>query len=151
LNNNHFVDGVAGINSSFSDSGLFGIRVSGSGNYSSDILKVATSTLKSLANGVSESELSAAKAIAKNNIGLALERSSSRLEESVKNYRTFGKIVTDDYFGAIDSISASQVSSAIAGIINTNPTFVAQGNSANNLDSYDAIRNTLNWSIFILL
>lgn len=107
MNNNHFVDAVQGINSTFSDSGLFGVRVSGSSNYSSDILKVATSTLKSLASGVNEADLSIAKAVLKNNIAVALERSSDRLEESAKNYRSFDKIVTDDYNGNIDSITAS--------------------------------------------
>ena len=41
--------------------------------------------MKDLANGVSEADLNAAKAIAKYNIGLALERSNDRLEETIKN------------------------------------------------------------------
>lgn len=65
MNNNHFVDAVSGINCTFSDSGLFGLRVSGSGSYSNDLVKVATNTLKTLASGVSEGDLSIAKAIAK--------------------------------------------------------------------------------------
>jgi len=72
-----------------------------------------------------------------------MERSSDRLEESVKNYRSFGKIVTDDYASNIDAITIAEVSSAIASIIATNPTFVAQGSGANNIESYDAIRNML--------
>lgn len=38
---------------------------------------------------------------------MALERSGDRLEETAKNYRSFGKIITDEYASNIDSVTAS--------------------------------------------
>lgn len=41
VKNNSFIDSVSGINSHFTDSGLFGITVEGAGSHSADLFKVA--------------------------------------------------------------------------------------------------------------
>lgn len=65
---NNFVDGICATNSNFSDSGLFGITIEGSGSHSEDLMSVAVDQLNSLKEHISENELNQAKAALKMNI-----------------------------------------------------------------------------------
>jgi predicted Zn-dependent peptidase len=58
---NNFVDGVNTINSSFSDSGLFGLTVEGPGSHSAELMSVLTDELNSLKSNIDEVELNRAK------------------------------------------------------------------------------------------
>jgi predicted Zn-dependent peptidase len=77
---------VSGINSHFTDSGLFGIAVEGAGSHSADLLKVAIEELDNLRRPISDAELSRAKNALKMNFLLAMENSSDRLEEVARNF-----------------------------------------------------------------
>lgn len=131
------------MNFHFTDSGLFGLRTSGSADRAKDILNHSIAELKAIASGVNADELLTAKAALKNSVLSALERQTDRLEETVKNVRTFNKIQHTDYVKQIDSVTADQVAKAVAKVLTSNPTFVAQGSQVNALPTYDAIRNLL--------
>jgi predicted Zn-dependent peptidase len=81
-----FLDSISGINSHFTDSGLFGIAVEGAGSHSADLLKVALEQLDSLRQPINEVELARAKNAVKMDFLLAVEGASDRLEEVARNY-----------------------------------------------------------------
>jgi len=86
VKNHGFVDSISGINSNFTDSGLFGIAVEGAGSHSVDLLKVAIEQLDQLRQPINETELVRAKNALKMNFMLAMEHSADRLEEVARNY-----------------------------------------------------------------
>lgn len=143
LSKNHYIDSARSINFNFSDSGLFGLRVSGAANQAQNVLNETIRTLKDLATPVSADELSRAKNALKVSIACALQRQCDRLEEAVKNQKTFGKVAFDNYFSEIDKVTADQVAKAVQKVLSSAPTFVAQGGEVNKLQSYDQIRNAL--------
>jgi predicted Zn-dependent peptidase len=65
LNKNHFVDAAEGLNFSFSDNGLFGVRLTGSASHAKELLGEATGALKRLATSISEAHLKKAKNLLK--------------------------------------------------------------------------------------
>jgi len=80
-----YIESVMTVNSHFSDTGLFGMTITGLKNNVSDIAKVLCDGLNGLKSGITDEELQRAKNILKGNILLALERQSDRLEEISKN------------------------------------------------------------------
>ena len=74
MQQHNFIDGASCINSHFTDSGLFGINVTGPGSHSADLLSVAMETLHGLRENISETELNRAKNILKMNVLMAMER-----------------------------------------------------------------------------
>lgn len=97
LQKHSYVDVAEALNFHFSDAGLFGLRVSGSADKAKDVLNLTVAELKGLASSVSADELALAKSVLKNQVLTALERQSDRLEESVKNLRTFNKVQHVEY------------------------------------------------------
>jgi len=143
LNKLHYVDSANAINFNFSDSGLFGLSVNGPSANSGELLGALTGELKGLTNKIDSQELERAKNITKSNILMALERQKDRLEEAVKNVKTYGKLTFQDYCHNIDQVNSDQVNSLVSRIIGTRPTFIAQGGEVNRLPSLDKIENML--------
>lgn len=88
----NFVDSASGLNSHFSDSGLFGMTIEGPGSHSQDLMHVLLEELNRLKERISDEELARAKNILKMNILMAMERQEDRLEEIARNYMTFGDL-----------------------------------------------------------
>ncbi len=80
-----FIEGVNTINSHFTDTGLFGITITGAKANAGEIGKILVTELKNLKQGITAEELQRAKNILKINILMALERQGDRLEEIAKN------------------------------------------------------------------
>jgi len=80
-----YVDAAESLNFNFTDSGLFGLRVTGSADKAKDLLTASVAELKALATSVTAEELAIAKSTLKNSVLTALERQADRLEETVKN------------------------------------------------------------------
>jgi predicted Zn-dependent peptidase len=97
ISGNEFVDSFHGINSHFSDTGLFGVTIEGAGSHSADLLKVAISSLDSLRQPINEVELARAKNALKMNFLLEIENSSNRLEELARNFQTHGNLTIGQY------------------------------------------------------
>lgn len=74
MNKHHFVDSARALSTTFSDSGLFGLQVSGSAANGNELLAGASAELKGLTAKVSEAELAKAKAQLKTDLLLSLER-----------------------------------------------------------------------------
>jgi len=143
LNRLSFVDSANSLCTCFSDSGLFGLILSGPSNSSVDLLRALTNELKLLSQPINPIELQRAKNITKSNILMALERQKDRLEESVKNIKTFGKLTFHEYCENIDKVTGEQINTAVARMLFTRPTFVAEGGGVNRLPNYDKIQNML--------
>ena len=92
IQSNEFVDSFHGVNSHFSDTGLFGVSVEGAGSHSADLLKVAIDQLDRLRQPINEQELARAKNALKMNFLLEIENSSNRLEELARNFSTHGNL-----------------------------------------------------------
>jgi predicted Zn-dependent peptidase len=106
MQQHNFIDGASCINSHFTDSGLFGINVTGPGSHSADLLAVAMETLHGLRENISETELNRAKNILKMNVLMAMERQDDRLEEIARNYMTYGNLTFHKYCEKIDQVTA---------------------------------------------
>lgn len=140
LNKHSFIDSAHTINFNFSDSGLFGLTVTGSASHAHQLLEATTSELKGLTT-ISREELERAKNAAKSSILTALERQKDRLEESVKNVKAFGKVVHHSYADQIEAVTADQISRVVGAIISSKPTFIAEGGEVASLPSLDRIEN----------
>ena len=66
--NHSYIDGASCINTSFSDSGLFGMTIEGAGSHSQDLMGRLVDELNSLKDHIGDQELNAAKAAAKMSI-----------------------------------------------------------------------------------
>lgn len=138
-----FIDSANALNFHFSDAGIFGLSVTGSANKGSEILKGLVGELKGLTQPIPAEELTRAKNILKSNILMAMERQQDRLEEAVKNVKTFGSLKFQNYTELIDKVTSEQINSAVAKVISGKPTFVAEGGEINRLPSIDQIQNHL--------
>jgi len=145
LNKLHYVDSANTINFNFSDSGLFGLSLTGPASNGQDLLRALVSELRGLADNIPGEELERAKNITKAHILMAMERQQDRLEEAAKNIRTFGRIAFNDYANNVENVTADQVNNVVQRLFNKRPTLIAQGGQVNNLPSLDAIENMLRW------
>ena len=109
---NAFVDKVNAINANFTDSGVFGLQVVGSGSHSADLMHVALDGLNSLREDISDEELNRAKNRLKIKVLQETECAGNRLEEMAKNYHLFGgELNFHQYCDKIDAVSASDINS----------------------------------------
>lgn len=69
-----YLDAAEALNFHFTDSGLFGLRMSGSADKAKEIFSHSIAELKSIATNVSADELMTAKNALKNSVLTALER-----------------------------------------------------------------------------
>jgi len=69
-----FIESANSFNFTFSDSGLFGLALTGCASHGNDILNVLIDELKHLKGGVSKEELVRAKAVLKHHLYTAMER-----------------------------------------------------------------------------
>jgi len=103
---NGFLDGIDAINSNFTDTGLFGIKVNGAGSHSQDLFQVAMSALDSLRQPIGEVELACAKNALKMNFLLSMESGADRLEEVARNYASHGSLTIWKHLDAIESVTS---------------------------------------------
>ena len=89
--------------------------------------------LQSLASGVSEDELAHAKSILRLQVLRGLEMPGDRLEESLRNLRTYGKVVHQDYLSWIDGVTTQDVTQAVSRLLDGQRTFVAFGGQVSSI------------------
>jgi processing peptidase subunit alpha len=109
VQNNNFVDTMSGFNHSFTDSGLFGVKIEGPGSHSKDLMNVAIEELGNLRNHISEEELNRTKNRLKVYINEMQQDQGVRLEEMAKTYNRFGDITFHKYGDMIDSVTADDI------------------------------------------
>lgn len=127
----NFVDGVSGINTHFSDSGLFGLTIEGPGSHSQDLLSVLLEELNNLKSRISDEELARAKNILKMNILMSMERQEDRLEEIARNYMTFGDLTFHQYCDKIDAVTSDQINRVASRVLSGKPTMLVTGGAIN--------------------
>jgi predicted Zn-dependent peptidase len=127
----NFVDGVSGINTHFSDSGLFGFSIEGAASHSQDLLAVLLEEFNKLKDRITDEELSRAKNILKMNILMAMERQEDRLEEIARNYMTFGDLTFHQYCDKIDAVTSEQINRVMARTLGGKPTMLVTGGAIN--------------------
>jgi len=137
-----FIDSAHAINFNFSDSGLFGLCLTGAASKGNEVLQVLIEQLNALRN-INADELARAKAALKTHILTAMERQSDRIEESVRNVKTFGSVKCHDYDKVIDAVSLSQVQNAVSRVLTSHPTFIAEGSDVSKLQSLEKIISAL--------
>lgn len=143
VKNNGFLDGMSGVNSNFTDSGLFGVKVAGAGSHSKDLLQVALETLDSLRQPIDEVELARAKNALKMNFLLAMENSGDRLEEVARNYATIGQLTIHNHLEAIENVTSAQINEAAKRTLAGKPTMVVTGGAINMVPSMTDVQRQL--------
>lgn len=139
----NFVDGVAGINSHFSDSGLFGMTIEGPGSHSQDLLAVLLEEFHRLKERIPDEELARAKNILKMNILMSMERQEDRLEEIARNYMTFGDLTFHQYCDKIDSVTSEHINRAAARVLAGKPTMLVTGGAINLVPTITEVQRQL--------
>lgn len=144
MQKNPYVDGASSLNSHFSDSGLFGISIEGSGSHSQDLMNLAIDELNALKEPIDEVELNRAKNILKMNVLMAMERSEDRLEEIARNFMTFGDLTFHQYCEKIDAVTSSDVNAVASKLLQGKPTLLVTGGAINMVSSAADVSRQLN-------
>lgn len=139
----NFVDGASGLNSHFSDSGLFGMTVEGPGSHSQDLLAVMLEEFNRLKERIPDEELHRAKNILKMNILMSMERQEDRLEEIARNYATFGDLTFHQYCDKIDAVTSDQINRAATRVLGGKPTMLVTGGAINLVPSITDVQRQL--------
>jgi len=112
VHQNSFADHVHAFNHHFSDSGLFGVTVTGSGSHSRELMDVALGELHRLKDPINDEELNRAKNVLKMNLIRELENPTARLEEIARNYVVYGNNFNfHKYSEIIDNVTSQQINS----------------------------------------
>jgi len=144
MQKNNFVDGASAINSHFSDSGLFGITIEGSGSHSQDLMMLAIEELNQLKEPIDDVELNRAKNILKMNVLMAMERTDDRLEEIARNFMTYGDLTFHQYCSKIDAVTSADINSVATRLLAGKPTMLVTGGAINMVSSAADVSRQLN-------
>jgi len=144
MQRHNFVDGVSGVNTHFSDSGLFGLTIEGPGSHSQELFGVLTEELNNLRNPIDEVELNRAKNILKMNILMAMERSEDRLEEIARNFMTFGDLTFHQYCDKIDAVTSHDINRIASKVLSGKPTLLVSGGAINLVPGVTDVSRQLN-------
>jgi len=144
MQNNSFVDGMSGLNSHFSDSGLFGLTIEGPGSHSQELMSTITEMFNGLKEPIDEVELNRAKNILKMNVLMAMESSNDRLEEVARNFMTFGDLTFEKYCQNIDNVTSAEINAVAARLTAGQPTLLVSGGAINLVPSVTDVHRQLN-------
>lgn len=97
LNRLHFIESASSVNHHFTDSGLFGLRVSGPHQFANNLIQSTVDELKKLGDPIDDVEFLRGQNLLFSLINLSLERQVDRLEEITKNIVSFGKLQFLEY------------------------------------------------------
>lgn len=137
------VDGASTINTSFSDSGLFGMSIEGAGSHSQELMGSLTDQLNGLKGPISDAELARAKAAAKYSVASYMESSSTRLEEVARNYLNHGDLTFHQYADKIDNVTASEINAVAGRVLSGKPTLLVTGGAINLVPSVTDVARQL--------
>jgi len=129
VSQNPYVESCAAFNTSYSDSGLFGVygvsHPDKAGEMCAGIAQALTGLKK-----VSGDELARAKAVLKGNIFRQLDDDSVLMQDIGTQVLTSGRFSSvSDFAKAIDGVSESAVSSAATRVLGSRPTVAAYGDT----------------------
>lgn len=114
--------------SPFSDSGLFGLYAGTGEEQAAELVPVMIDELKRLQDGLSEAELSRARAQLKSSLLMSLESTGSRCEQLARQIQVHNRpIPTVETVGKIDAVTEDDILRVARTIFSGTPTFTAIG------------------------
>lgn len=114
--------------SPFSDSGLFGLYAGTGEEQTAELVPVMIDELKRLQDGLSEAELSRARAQLKSSLLMSLESTGSRCEQLARQIQVHNRpIPTAETVGKIDAVTEDDILRVARTIFSGTPTFTAIG------------------------
>lgn len=125
LNKNVFIDGAQALNVNYSDTGLFGIKLSGASSHAKEILNVAANTIVGLKD-ISVADVELAKQSLKARFNLNNACTARRLEDRTKALYYLGR-TNENVSSEIDGVTLEQVQAAVSKSLRSPLTFVARG------------------------
>ena len=131
LKTSNFVDQVHSINNHFTDSGIFGISVTGAGSHSQDLLNVALEDLSNLRNNISDQELARAKNVLSHEVLLTFEKQQDRLDEIAYNYMTHKDLNFYTYTQQVENLTSQDINRVINKVLQGKPTLLVTGGAIN--------------------
>jgi processing peptidase subunit alpha len=144
LNQYHWVQNATALNSPYTDSGLFGVFGSASGQDAAALVQVLSEQLAGMAGPVSAEELNRAKAMTKSSVLMNLESRQIVLEDLGKQLLCYDERQSAAKICAqIDAISAADLQKAAKEVISTPLTYAAYGETYA-LPRYDVVANAIN-------
>lgn len=144
LQKNSFVQSAGGINTHFTDSGLFGLSIEGAGSHSQDLMKIALEELGRLKQSISDEELNRAKNQLKMDLLSCRETQEDRLQEIARNYAIFGDMTFHKYCDQIDAVTSQQINQAAEKVFSGQPTMVVTGDAINLVPNVTDVHRQLN-------
>ena len=114
--------------SPFSDSGLFGLYAGTGEDQAAELVPVMIDELKRLQDGLSEAELSRARAQLKSSLLMSLESTGSRCEQLARQIQVHNRPVpTSETVAKIDAVTEADILRVAQTIFSGTPTFTAIG------------------------
>ena len=114
--------------SPFSDSGLFGLYAGTGEDQAAELVPVMIDELKRLQDGLSEAELSRARAQLKSSLLMSLESTGSRCEQLAREIQVHNRPVpTSETVAKIDAVTEADILRVAQTIFSGTPTFTAIG------------------------
>ncbi|MFC1672989.1 M16 family metallopeptidase [Pseudomonadota bacterium] len=130
--------------SAYDDTGVFGIYAGTGQEEAKELIPVVCDEIGKLDQGVSEEELSRAKAQLKSSILMSLESTSSRAEQLARQMMIFGRpIPVEESVAKVEAVDEAAVLRAAKAIFTSEPTLAALG-PIGEVEDFDKIKARLN-------
>lgn len=136
MNESNFLSGVRCVNMNFSDSGIFGLMISGLNSHTSDMSNQLITEFQNLTS-ISEQEISRAKNLLKTQMLYLREHTNKRLEDTAKQYLIFKEQI--DLLTKIEEVTPDQIRQAASRVIKTKPTLIVLGTPSQMIPNVDTI------------
>ncbi len=135
---------IYSFNSSYADSGLFGVYAGTGAESASEVVERVCANLTTLADDISEAELQRAKAQLKAGILMSLESTAARAEQIARHTLIFGRVLpTEEVAEAVDAVGRESVLRISGRLRAGRPTVAILGPEAA-IPAYEEIAAALN-------
>jgi predicted Zn-dependent peptidase len=125
------------------DGGLFGIYAGTGESEAEELVPVTLAELRKVQSGITETELSRARAQVKASLLMSLESTGSRCEQLARQLQVFGRVIpTAETVARINAVTVADVEAAARRLFGGRPTLAALG-PADLVPSLDAIAERL--------
>jgi processing peptidase subunit alpha len=137
-----YVESCSAFNTSYSDSGLFGVYSVVSPDHAGDVCSAVTSCLASL-DSITADELAVAKSTLKGNLYRQVDDTSTLMKDLGTQLLLSGQYGSaTDFASAIDSVTTDQVAAAARKMLSSRPSLAAFGDT-HTVPHYSAIEAQL--------
>lgn len=136
----HLGDGA--FSTSYSDSGLIGLRRSAAGTAGATLANDVATALKGLAS-LTEAEVARARALAKGNLFRSMDDDATLMNDIAQQLITTGQYCEPSVFATqIDGVTVESATAAASNVLSSTPTVAAYGDN-HALPHYDVFKSNL--------